>query len=171
MRGSFDRSTRWPRALDPQRLWSFVLDEEALAACSPHVEDVTPAASGQAWSARLVSRVGRLSFSAPVDVRVCDQATGRYVEIEAHGRDPRMGTRLAVQARLELVRDAPAHPGAIRPRSTPVDAARLAGHYAVRGKAANLAPGVVSRHAEMMVDAFWERFTEQAARTAGPGRQ
>lgn len=89
------------------------------------------------------------------------------------GQDRRMGTRLQVDARLELERAVPPTPPSAADLTAPdapdpgVSAARLAGTYRVRGKAAKLAPGIVHRHAELMVDAFWERFTERAASTAG----
>lgn len=90
MQGDISRMARWPTALDPAPLWTVVLDDTAMAACSPHVG----------------------------------------------------------VARLE--------PGP----------ARRTGRDTVRGSAAHLAPGVV-RHANLMVDAFWDRFVAQAASVAG----
>lgn len=37
MQGDVTRTAHWPRALDPVRLWGFVVDDGALAECSPHV--------------------------------------------------------------------------------------------------------------------------------------
>jgi hypothetical protein len=161
MKGDFTRDTRWPRPLDPDRLWHFLLDETSMARCSPHVEGVEPNDAG--WTARLVSHVGRLRFAAPVEVQVRDQAHGSYVEIEAHGEDTRIGTRLHVRARLDFVPVTPFADAA----PPPLVEAHLGGTYEVRGRAANLAPGIVHRHAGVMVDAFWERFTISAASTAG----
>lgn len=164
MKGDFDRTAHWPRPLDAKRAWAFVLDDEALAACSPHIEDVAVTEPGRAWTARLVSHMGRFSFTAPVEVRIRDTAVCAYMEVEAQGQDRRMGTRLQVDARLELERAVPATPPSAADPTAPdvpdpgVSAARLAGTYLVRGKAANLAPSIVHRHAELMVDAFWERF-------------
>jgi uncharacterized protein len=172
MKGSFARAADWSQPLDVRRAWAFVLDDQALAACSPHIEDVAVTESGRAWTARLVSHMGRFSFAAPIEIRIRDIAACAYVEVEAQGQDRRMGTRLQVDARLELECDGPVTPPSAADPTVPdasdpgVVAARLAGTYVVRGKAANLAPGIVHRHAELMVDAFWERFTERAASTA-----
>lgn len=135
-----DVFTREMKLASPDGLWDLVHDVEALAACSAYVSDVTESEGG--WQASLVSKVGPFKLEAPLFVEIVNEREMESIDVRARGEDTRVGTRLSVDATLEL------QPSQNR--------AVLNGRYEVTGSVANLGSAVVRRHAKQMIDDFWK---------------
>lgn len=145
MRGSFDRST--PLAASPTDIWATLHDVDHLAACSSHLGPVTIIEPDQRWKTSLQDRVGPFKLSAPMDVEIIEESPLSEISIRASGQDRGLGTRLAVEATVQI-------------HQTNGDAIlALEGSYELKGRVASLGGTVARRQAETMIDEFWDNLT------------
>jgi carbon monoxide dehydrogenase subunit G len=130
-----------------QDVWPLLRDVELLASCSSAVENEQETTPGTAWTVDLIRKVGRFRLAAPLTVAIVGEEEGRALRIQARGTDRKIGTRLDVEASMELETV-----GDTGVRLT------LQGGYEVTGRIASLGSGIVRRHATELIDEFCQGF-------------
>ena len=141
MRGSFQRSTQV--SVSPVDVWEVLHDVDLLASYSSHLGAVTTVEADRLWTTALQDRVGPFRLSAPMEVEILDETDMVEISIRASGQDRGPGTRLVVEASVQL------------DETNGDTMLTLTGSYDLRGKVAALGGAVARRQAETMIDEFW----------------
>jgi hypothetical protein len=131
-------------AAAPERVWQALWDVPRMVACVPGCEEAREVEPRRRYQARLSQRVGPITLSVPLDIRVTEEAPGRLV-LEARGRDGLLAAEVQMSVRL-----------AVEPAAA---GSRLAveAEGRVLGKLGALGASVIQRRAEELVDEFTRR--------------
>lgn len=138
--------------VDPETVWDLSRDYENLASCSSHIQDATERTPGASWEARLTSRIGRFSISAPIQVAIENEKYLEAIVIRLTGEDRAVGTRLSA----DVVGDLDKGDSWVE--------VRMHGAYEVTGKVANLGSALVKSQAKKMIDEFWANLAAEMKR-------
>jgi carbon monoxide dehydrogenase subunit G len=85
----------------PETTWAFLLDPTRLAPCIPGC-DALEVVDGRTYRMRLTVKVGFLSTSQDVLVRIVESEPPRRLVSEGRGEDRRLGSQVDVRATLDL---------------------------------------------------------------------
>jgi carbon monoxide dehydrogenase subunit G len=85
----------------PETTWAFLLDPTRLAPCIPGC-DALEVVDGRTYRMRLTVKVGFLSTSQDVLVRIVESEPPRRLVSEGRGEDKRLGSQVDVRATLDL---------------------------------------------------------------------
>ena len=131
-------------AVPPERVWQTLWDVPRMVACVPGCEEAREVEPRRRYQARLSQRVGPITLSVPLDIRVTEEAPGRLA-LEARGRDGMLAAEVQMSVRL-----------AVEPAAA---GSRLAveAEGRVLGKLGALGASVIQRRAEELVDEFTRR--------------
>jgi carbon monoxide dehydrogenase subunit G len=85
----------------PAVVWAFLLDPARLAPCIPGCEGLE-VVDAHTYRLRLTVKVGFLSTTQDVRIRVVEAQAPRRLVAEGRGEDARLGSQVDVRATLEL---------------------------------------------------------------------
>jgi carbon monoxide dehydrogenase subunit G len=129
----------------PETLWRLLWDVPRMAACVPgcaEAEEVTP---HRTYRARLAQKVGPVSLSVPLAVEILAADAPNRLILSASGRDPVVGTDIAIRVTLDCRADGAG------------TRLRIGAEGRVLGKLGALGRAVVQRKAEETVGEFGRR--------------
>jgi carbon monoxide dehydrogenase subunit G len=136
---------RFEVAAPPEAVWEFLLDPTRLGPCIPGCTGAQ-AVDASTWRLSLTVKVGFLSTTQEVRLRIAEAEPPRRLVSEGRGEDPRLGSQVDVRSTIELV---PVGPGAtaVAYRSEIRVLGRLGsvGDAVMRAKARELAGQFASR--------------------------
>jgi carbon monoxide dehydrogenase subunit G len=134
----------------PEALWRLLWDVPRMAACVPGCGEACEVTRHQTYRARMTQKVGPISLSVPLVVEIlAAEPPGRLV-LRASGRDPVVGTDIAMRVTLDCAPDGAGtrlHIGA---------------EGQVLGKLGALGHSVIQRKAEEAMDEFGRRLARAA---------
>ncbi|MCU1489482.1 MAG: hypothetical protein JWM85_887 [Acidimicrobiaceae bacterium] len=142
MATSFDRSIAVAAA--PEAAWKVLLDVSTVASWVPIVEDVQEKTFLEQYIAVLKDQVGPFRLRADLDIRVTELRPLELVRIAASGEDRQVGSRISVDAALQL-EAAPDGGSSIN----------VVGTYEVTGRIATLGAGTIRRKADKILEQFF----------------
>lgn len=133
--GSADLATMWRSLTDVDKLiaWIDILGD---------VETIEPLSR---YTATLEDTVGPFELRADLDIRVTDLAEGRSIRFRAEGEDRQVGSRLVVEAGMDLEEG----DGGI--------AVVFSGTYSVEGRIATMGGPLIKHKANTLLRDFVDR--------------
>jgi carbon monoxide dehydrogenase subunit G len=146
---SFSRTIEVPTPAE--QCWSALTDVQTLVswvAVLDSGKEVEPLAR---YEAVLMDRVGPFKLRADLTIRLTDVQAPSHVLVRAEGEDRQVGSRITVDAVLNLVA-----------ASTEGDAGTtvsVAGSYEVSGRVATLGAGTIRKKADKLLDEFFASMT------------
>ena len=134
-------------AVPAERVWQALWDVPRMVGCVPGCVEAREVEPRRRYQARMSQRVGPITLSVPLDIRVTDESPGRLA-LEARGRDSLLAAEVQMSVRL-----------AVEASET---GSRLAveAEGRVLGKLGALGAGVIQRRAEELVDEFTARLRD-----------
>jgi carbon monoxide dehydrogenase subunit G len=135
-------------AAPAERVWQALWDVPRMVACVPGCVEALEVEPRRRYEARLSQRVGPITLSVLLDIRVTEEAPGRLA-LEARGRDRRLAAEVQMSVRLG------------------VEAAELGSRLTVEadgrvlGTLGALGASVIQRRAEEVVDEFAARLRSE----------
>ncbi len=126
-----------------EETWAALTDVPRLVSWVSIVEDAEEIEPLARYSAVLMDRLGPFKLRADLDIVMSDVEVGRSLRIRASGEDRQVGSRLVVEATLDIE---PADGGT----KIVVD-----GAYEVTGKAASMGSGTINKKAEKIMNGFF----------------
>ena len=139
-----------PIGVSPAALWELLWDVQRIVECVPGCVEAREVEPHQFYAARMSQKVGPISLSVPLDVRVVEAVTSRRLALEAKGRDPAIGAEIAMRVTLEI--EACGEESLLR-----IDA-----EGRILGKLGALGHGVIQRKAEEAIEEFGARLKRVA---------
>ncbi len=134
-----------PIEVSPAALWELLWDVRRIVECVPGCVEAREVKPQQSYAARMSQKVGPISFSVPLDVKVVEAVEPRRLALEARGRDPAIGAEIAMRVTLDI--EARGEESLLR-----IDA-----EGRILGKLGALGHGVIQRKAEEAVEEFGAR--------------
>jgi carbon monoxide dehydrogenase subunit G len=133
-----------PLPVAAERLWQALWDVPRMVACVPGCVEAHEVEPRRRYQARMSQKVGPITLSVPLDIRVTDDGPGRLA-LEARGRDGLLAAEVHMAIRL-----------AVEPAGL---GSRLAveAEGKILGKLGALGAAVIQRRAEELVDEFTAR--------------
>jgi carbon monoxide dehydrogenase subunit G len=132
-------------------LWELLWDVRRIVECLPGCVDAREVEAHQRYAAKMQQRVGPISLSIPLDVKVIEADAPRRLALDARGRDPVVGAEVAVRVTLDVVS---------RGEESTL---RIDAEGRILGRLGALGHGVIQRKAEETIDEFGARL-QQAVR-------
>ena len=139
-----------PIVVSPAALWELLWDVQRIVECVPGCIEAREVEPHRSYAARMSQKVGPISLSVPLDVKVVEAAGPRRLALEARGRDPAIGAEIAMRVTLDI--EARGEESLLR-----IDA-----EGRILGKLGALGHGVIQRKAEEAVDEFGARLQRVA---------
>ena len=139
-----------PIVVSPATLWELLWDVRRIVECVPGCIEAREIEPQQRYTARMSQKVGPISLSVPLDVKVVEATGPRRLALEARGRDPAIGAEIAMRVTLDI--EARGEESLLR-----IDA-----EGRILGKLGALGHGVIQRKAEEAVDEFGARLQRVA---------
>jgi carbon monoxide dehydrogenase subunit G len=131
-------------------LWDLLWDVRRIVECLPGCVDAREVEAHQRYAAKMQQKVGPISLSVPLDVKVVEADAPRRLALDARGRDPVVGAEVAVRVTLDVVSRGD--------EST----LRIDAEGRILGKLGALGHGVIQRKAEETIDEFGKRLKRAA---------
>jgi carbon monoxide dehydrogenase subunit G len=128
----------------PADSWAALIDVPRLVSWVSVLEDAIELEPLSKYTAMLADRLGPFKLRADLDVTVSDVEPGSSLKVRAVGEDRQVGSRLQVQASLQL-----------RPE-THGSTIVVDGVYEVTGKVASMGSGTINKKAQKILDEFFE---------------
>ncbi|PZF79594.1 CoxG family protein [Jiangella anatolica] len=128
----------------PEQAWATLIDVPVLVSWISVLEQAEELAHLERYTAVLLDRLGPFKLRADLAITLSDVRTEEHVTVHAEGEDRQVGSRLVVDATLDL---APSGDG-----GTTV---RVAGVYEVSGKVAAMGGGTINKKAEKIIKEFF----------------
>ncbi|WP_053206422.1 CoxG family protein [Jiangella muralis] len=128
----------------PSQAWATLIDVPVLVSWISVLEQAEELAHLERYSAVLLDRLGPFKLRADLAITLSDVRTEEHVTVHAEGEDRQVGSRLVVDATLDL---APSGDGGT--------AVRVAGVYEVSGKVAAMGGGTINKKAEKIIGEFF----------------
>jgi uncharacterized protein len=150
-RSEFDRQLRVTSA--PDHCWTVLTDVPRLVEWVSIVEKGTEIERLARYTAVLADRLGPFKLRADMDIALTDVVPGRHVTVRAEGEDRQVGSRLAVDATLDL-----------EPGEDGGTTVRVAGVYEVTGRVAAMGSGTINKKAERILHEFFTRAADDLGR-------
>jgi carbon monoxide dehydrogenase subunit G len=140
-----------PIDVTPATLWELLWDVRRIVECVPGCVDAHEVEPQRRYRVRMQQKVGPISLSVPLDVHVVEADAGRRLVLDAKGRDPAIGTEIAMRVTLDIeARD-------------DESLLRVEAEGRVLGKLGALGHGVIQRKAEEALEEFGLRLKMAAA--------
>ena len=134
-----------PIVVSPATLWELLWDVRRIVECVPGCVEAREIEPQQRYTARMSQKVGPITLSVPLDVKVVEATGPRCLTLEARGRDPAIGAEIAMRVTLDI--EARGEESMLR-----IDA-----EGRILGKLGALGHGVIQRKAEEAVEEFGAR--------------
>ena len=135
-------------------LWDLLWDVRRIVECLPGCVDAREVEPHQRYTAKMQQKVGPISLSVPLDVKVVEADAPRRLALDARGRDPVVGAEVAVRVTLDVVSRGD--------EST----LRIDAEGRILGKLGALGHGVIQRKAEETIEEFGARLKRAAGGVA-----
>ena len=129
---------------DVKQCWRTLTDVPLLVSWISVMEDAREIAPLERYSAVLMDRLGPFRLRADLDIRLRNVEVGRHVHVAASGEDRQVGSRLVVEADLDLTEEPPAG-----------SRVRVAGSYEVTGRVASMGSATIRKKADKILDEFF----------------
>jgi carbon monoxide dehydrogenase subunit G len=139
-----------PIAVSPVALWELLWDVGKIVQCVPGCVEAREIEPHARYAVRMTQKVGPITLTVPLEVKVVEADTGRRLALDAKGRDPAMGAEVAMRVALDI--EARGDESLLR-----IDA-----EGRVLGKLGALGHGVIQRKAEEAVEEFGARLRRAA---------
>jgi carbon monoxide dehydrogenase subunit G len=128
----------------PEEAWKSLTDVPLLVSWVGIVEDAKEIEPLGRYSAVLMDRLGPFKLRADLDIVVTDLDPGRSISFRAAGEDRQVGSRLVIEATMNIE---PAEPhGSV---------AQFTGAYEVTGRAASMGSGTINKKADKIMSEFF----------------
>jgi carbon monoxide dehydrogenase subunit G len=128
----------------PEESWKTLTDVPLLVSWVSIVEDATELEPLGRYTAVLMDRLGPFKLRADLDIVVTALDTGRSISFRASGEDRQVGSRLVIEATMQVEPDAAA--GTV---------ARFDGFYEVTGRVASMGSGTINKKADKIMSEFF----------------
>ena len=128
----------------PEQSWKSLTDVPLLVGWVGIVEDAAEIEPLGRYSAVLMDRLGPFKLRADLDIVVTDVVPGRSITFKASGEDRQVGSRLVIEATMD-----------IEPGESTGSVARFTGSYEVTGRAASMGSGTINKKAEKIMAEFF----------------
>ena len=131
----------------PELAWRAMTDVPTLVGWMSLLRDVETIALLERYAAQLEDRLGMFSLKADLDITVSAYLEPEWIVVHAEGEDRQVGSRIVVDARVEL-----------EPSSAttgPSTAVIVTGAYEVSGRVATLGAGMIRKKAQKILDEFF----------------
>ena len=128
----------------PDQSWKTLTDVPLLVSWVTIVEDAIELEPLGRYSAVLMDRLGPFKLRADLDIVITDLDPGRTITFRASGEDRQVGSRLVIEATME-----------IEPRSPEGSIARFTGMYEVTGRVASMGSGTINKKADKIMSEFF----------------
>lgn len=142
-RNEFDRELRV--AATPAECWATLTDVPVLVDWMSILEDARELEPLLKYTATLLDRVGPFKLRADLNIVLSDVKPDQHVSVRADGEDRQVGSRLAVEASLDL-----------RPTDQGTTV-RVTGAYEVTGRVAAISSGTITKKADKILEEFFAR--------------
>jgi carbon monoxide dehydrogenase subunit G len=139
-----------PIVVSPAALWELLWDIRRIVECVPGCIEAREIEPQQRYTARMSQKVGPISLSVPLDVKVVEATGPHRLALEARGRDPAIGAEIAMRVTLDI--EARGEESLLR-----IDA-----EGRILGKLGALGHGVIQRKAEEAIEEFGVRLKQVA---------
>lgn len=146
---AFDREATVSAAQQPT--WEQVTDVAKMVEWISVLQDAQEHEPLAKYSAVLHDKIGMFSLRADLDIAITDVEPGRRLRARAEGQDRQVGSRIVIDAHLELSGDA----GESR--------VRLHGSYDVTGRVATLGTSAIRRKGDKVLDDFFTNLQRELA--------
>ena len=138
----------------PEQSWKTLTDVPLLVSWVSIVEGATEIEPLGKYTAVLMDRLGPFKLRADLDIVVTALDEGRSISFRASGEDRQVGSRLVIEATMD-----------IEPAATEGSVARFAGFYEVTGRVASMGSGTINKKADKIMGEFFAA-AEKALGTA-----
>jgi carbon monoxide dehydrogenase subunit G len=128
----------------PDQAWKTLTDVPLLVSWVSIVEGATELEPLGRYTAVLMDRLGPFKLRADLDIVVTDLQDGRAIAFRASGEDRQVGSRLVIEARME-----------IEPGEPEGSTARFQGFYEVTGRVASMGSGTINKKADKIMGEFF----------------
>lgn len=128
----------------PSVAWATITDVPTLVSWVSVLRDATVTTELESYRAMLEDRLGMFSLKADLDINVVEHQAPDWIVVHAEGEDRQVGSRIVVDARVELQQN--------QPGSTLLE---VTGMYEVTGKVATLGAGMIRKKASKVLDEFF----------------
>jgi len=135
-------------------LWTLLWDVRRIVECLPGCADAREVEPHRRYSARMGQKVGPISLSVPLDVKVVEVDEPRRLILDAKGKDPLIGAEVVARVALDV--ESRGDESLLR-----IDA-----EGRILGKLGALGQGVIQRKAEEIIEEFGARLQTAARGTA-----
>jgi carbon monoxide dehydrogenase subunit G len=136
-------------------LWELLWDVRRIVECLPGCVEAREVEPHRQYAARMEQKVGPISLSVPLDVKVVEVEEPHRLALDAKGRDPLIGAEIVARVTLEV--ESRGEESLLR-----IDA-----EGRILGRLGALGQGVIQRKAEETIDEFGARL-RLAAGGKGP---
>ena len=134
---------------DPASCWATLIDVPVLVSWVSVLEDTQEIESLAKYTAVLLDRLGPFKLRADLDITLSEVDVEKHVTVHAEGEDRQVGSRLVVDAAMDL-----------EPSGTGGTKVRIAGAYEVSGRVASMGGGTINKKAEKILDEFFAKAGE-----------
>lgn len=128
----------------PARAWETLIDVPVLVSWISVLEQAEEQEHLQKYTAVLLDRLGPFKLRADLAITLSDVRTEEHVTVHAEGEDRQVGSRLVVDATLDL-----------EPAGDGGTTVRVDGVYEVTGKVAAMGGGTINKKAEKIISEFF----------------
>lgn len=129
----------------PEQSWATLTDVPLLVGWVAIVEDAVEKEPLGRYAAVLTDRLGPFKLRADLDIVVTALDPGRSISFRASGEDRQVGSRLVIEATME-----------IEPRDPEGSLARFSGMYEVTGRVASMGSGTINKKADKIMAEFFD---------------
>jgi carbon monoxide dehydrogenase subunit G len=133
-------------------LWELLWDVPRMVECLPGCVEAREVEPHQRYAARMAQKVGPISLSVPLDVKVIEAVAPRRLAFDAKGRDPVIGAEIVARVTLD-----------VESRGD-LSLLRIDAEGRILGKLGALGHGVIQRKAEETIEEFGARLRLSAER-------
>jgi carbon monoxide dehydrogenase subunit G len=128
----------------PEESWKSLTDVPLLVSWVGIVEDAEELEPLGRYSAVLMDRLGPFKLRADLDIVVTDLTPGRSISFRASGEDRQVGSRLVIEATMDIAS-----------REPEGSTARFTGFYEVTGRVASMGSGTINKKADKIMGEFF----------------
>lgn len=136
----------------PERVWTFIIDIERMAACIPGCERIEMQEPLKSYSAVMKQKIGPFKLEVPAQIAVEDYKEPSFVRAAATGKDKFTGTTLNVSLHVT-----------VDPVDDKSSKFAVSATLNVAGRLASLGYSVIKKKAEENFVEFERRIKEQLA--------
>jgi carbon monoxide dehydrogenase subunit G len=131
-------------AAGPDRVWTTLTDVPLLVSWVSVLESAEEHEPLASYSAVLMDRLGPFKLRADLDITLSDVDPGRHVLMHAEGEDRQVGSRVVVNAALD-----------VEEQDGKGSLVRAAGTYEVTGRVASMGASTIRKKADKILDEFF----------------